>query len=111
MLYNAEYACSSSWNNSAQSYSVRLVRTEVLVQQPDTKPEVNPYLEKTTYDFGTIPVLGGSVTTTFTVQNPTKETLYITNVKTTCNCLVTTWTKYAIVPGESGSITVKLMMV
>ena len=109
MFYSAEYAYNGSWNNSAQSYSVRLVRTEVLVQQSDTKPEVNPYLEKTTYDFGTIPVLEGSVTTTFTVQNPTKETLFITNVKTTCTCLVATWTKYEIAPGESGSITVKFL--
>jgi len=109
LLNNTEYAHIGSWNNSAQSYSVRLVRTEVLVQQPNTKPEVNPYLEKTTFDFGTIPVLNGSATTTFTVQNPTKETLYITNVKTTCTCLIATWTKNAISPGELGTITVKFL--
>ncbi|GHT55267.1 hypothetical protein FACS189446_6360 [Bacteroidia bacterium] len=108
MLNNTTYAHSDGFN-SDDSYLIRLVRTEVLVQQPDTKPEVNPYLEKTTYDFGTIPVLSGSVKTSFVIQNPTKETLYITSVKTTCTCLIADWTRYAISPGESGTIAVKFL--
>lgn len=107
LLSNAVYASINQFDN-INPYSVRLVRTEVLVQEQDNKPEVNPYIENTTYDLGTISVLSGSATAAFIIQNPTKDMLYITNVKSPSSDLIVNWTSHGIAPGESGRITVKI---
>ena len=107
LLSNTSYAAINSFDN-INSYSVRLVRTDVLVQEPDNKPEVNPYIENSIYDFGTISVLSGSATAYFVVQNPTKDILYIYSVRTSSSDLVVNWTKQSIAPGDSGQIVVKL---
>ena len=107
MLNNTIYAHEKSFNNS-DFFSVRLVRTEVLVQKTDNKPVVNQYLEKPDFDFGKVPVLNGSVTVRFTVNNPTRSNITITNVNTNASWVIADWTKNAIAPGESGIITIKI---
>jgi len=107
MLNNAIYAHDRSFNNS-DSFSVRLVRTAVLVQKPDEKPSADRYLEKTDFDFGTVPVLNGSVTVTVIVHNPTKSSITIASVTTNASWVIADWTRNAIAPGESGTITVKI---
>jgi len=107
MLNNTIYAYDKSFNNSG-SFSVRLVRTEVLIQKTDTKPVINQYLEKPDFDFGKVPVLNGSVTVRFTVNNPTRLNISISNVNTNASWVIADWTKSAIAPGESGIINIKI---
>jgi len=107
MLNNAVYAHENSFNNST-SFSVRLVRTQILVQKQDERPVVNQYLEKADFDFGTVPVLSGFVTVRFIVQNPTKSNFTISTVNTNASWVTADWTKSSIAPGDSGIITIKL---
>ncbi|MFC6097487.1 DUF1573 domain-containing protein [Flavobacterium qiangtangense] len=41
----------------------------------------------------------------FTFKNTTKETILITNVKASCGCTATNYTKTPIKPGETASVT------
>ena len=41
----------------------------------------------------------------FTFKNTTKETVLITNVKASCGCTATNYTKTPIKPGETASVT------
>jgi len=107
MLNNSIYAHDKSFNNS-NSFSVRLVRTQVLVQKLDEKPVVNQYLQKAEFDFGTVPVLNGSVTVRFTVNNPTKSNITISSVNTNVGWVTADWTKNAIAPGGAGTVTVRI---
>lgn len=43
-------------------------------------------VDKDLYDFGTISMKNGKVTTTFKIQNPTAETLTLSKLYTTCMC-------------------------
>jgi len=107
LLNNTVYAHNNSFSSSG-SYSVRLVRTGVLVQRNDPTPSAITYIEKTTHDFGTVPVLQGSVTTTFIVQNPTRSELNITNVQTNASWITADWVRTAISPGDSRAITIRM---
>ncbi|RZJ75393.1 MAG: DUF1573 domain-containing protein [Flavobacterium sp.] len=57
-----------------------------------------------TYNFGDIEK-GKPVSHDFTFKNTTKQTVLITNVKASCGCTATNYTKTPIKPGESGSVT------
>jgi hypothetical protein len=107
MLNNAIYAHTRSFNN-AGSFSVRLVRTGILVQKSSTEPVVYQYLEKTDFDFGRVPVLNGSVTVRITVNNPTRSSVSISSVNTNASWITADWTKNPISPGESGIITIRI---
>jgi hypothetical protein len=61
--------------------------------------------ESTSRDFGEIPQ-GVPVDYTFTFKNSGDVPLVISQVKTTCGCTASNWTKEAIQPGESSEITV-----
>mgnify|MGYP003574971767 CR=1 FL=1 len=41
----------------------------------------------------------------FTFKNTTKQTILVTNVKASCGCTATNYTKTPIKPGETGSVT------
>lgn len=55
------------------------------------------------HDFGTIPQ-GVPVTHTFKVTNTGSEPLTITNVKASCGCTATEYTREAIPPGGEGIV-------
>ncbi|MCR5860951.1 DUF1573 domain-containing protein [Flavobacterium sp. J372] len=59
---------------------------------------------KDVHDFGTIEK-GKPVSYDFTFKNTTKQTILITNVKASCGCTATNYTKTPIKPGETGSVT------
>lgn len=59
---------------------------------------------KDTHDFGNIEK-GKPVSHDFTFKNTTKQTILITNVKASCGCTATNYTKTPIKPGETGSVT------
>ncbi len=48
---------------------------------------------------------GKPVSHDFTFKNTTKQTILVTNVKASCGCTATNYTKTPIKPGESGSVT------
>lgn len=48
---------------------------------------------------------GKPVSHDFTFKNTTKQTVLLTDVKASCGCTATNYTKTPIKPGESGSVT------
>ena len=60
------------------------------------------------HDFGHIRESDGRVTHTFRLRNEGKKPVAISAVNTWCGCMVASYTKRAIRPGESANITVTL---
>ena len=60
--------------------------------------------EKETHEFGTIEQ-GKPVSYEFTFTNTTSKDVTLTNVKASCGCTATNYTKTAIKPGERGIVT------
>jgi len=60
--------------------------------------------ETKTYDFGEIPV-GTPVDARFLLTNNSEDHLVISNVKTSCGCTASDYTKEPIAPGMASSIT------
>lgn len=56
------------------------------------------------FNFGDIEK-GKPVSHEFTFKNTTKQTVLITNVKASCGCTATNYTKTPIKPGEMGTVT------
>ncbi len=56
------------------------------------------------FDFGSIEK-GKPVSHEFSFKNTTKQTVLITNVKASCGCTATNYTKTPIKPGETGTVT------
>lgn len=59
--------------------------------------------QETTHDFGKIDQ-GKPVSTEFTFTNTGTTPLVISNVKGSCGCTVTEYTKEAIAPGKTGNV-------
>lgn len=59
--------------------------------------------EETTHNFGKIDQ-GKPVSTEFTFTNTGKTPLVISNVKGSCGCTVTKYTKEPIAPGKTGNV-------
>lgn len=57
-----------------------------------------------THNFGDIDK-GKPVSHEFSFKNTTKQTILITNVKASCGCTATNYTKTPIKPGETGTVT------
>ncbi|PHK20574.1 hypothetical protein VF13_42390 [Nostoc linckia z16] len=57
-----------------------------------------------TFNFGNVEK-GKPVSHEFTFKNTTKQTILVTNVKASCGCTATNYTKTPIKPGESGTVT------
>ena len=61
---------------------------------------------KESYDFGSIPKLGGTVTTDFTVKNTGTENLTIGTLTTSCSCTTATISSEDIEPGGEATLTI-----
>ena len=61
--------------------------------------------DKSTHDFGEVKEEDGPVSYTFTFVNSGAEAVQINGVQASCGCTTPQWTKEAIQPGDSGSIT------
>ena len=74
--------------------------------QPDQLP--GPYMTfvEESHDFGDI-YQGDKVEYIFNFENTGDTPLIITNIKVTCGCTATDWSREPILPGEESSITVK----
>ncbi len=79
------------------------VKPAAAVSTGNSKPSEITWTEDS-YNFGDI-AKGKPVSHEFTFKNTTKETILITNVKASCGCTATNYTKTPIKPGETGSVT------
>ena len=57
------------------------------------------------HSFGDNLEKGKPVSYDFSFKNTTKQTILVTNVKASCGCTATNYTKTPIKPGESGTVT------
>lgn len=78
------------------------IATPVAAQTPQTPSQLK--WEKETHEFGTIEQ-GKPVSYEFTFTNTTNKDVTLTNVKASCGCTATNYTKTAIKPGERGTVT------
>jgi hypothetical protein len=70
------------------------------------KPATEVKWEEASHNFGDIKK-GVPVNNDFTFVNTTSETIIITNVKASCGCTATNYTKTPIKPGETGFVSAK----
>lgn len=81
----------------------------IQAQQPQAKSagtQAEIKFDKEVHDYGTV-VKNGNGETTFSYKNVGKTPLILSNVRSSCGCTVPAWSKEPIMPGQSGSITVK----
>jgi hypothetical protein len=79
----------------------------VFAQDEDQTQPPGPFMvfEEDKHDFGDI-TQGDKVSYTFNFENTGDAPLLITNIKVTCGCTATDWSRDPILPGASSSITV-----
>ena len=77
--------------------------TATTTEEKNMKPSDITWVEDS-HDFGEIEQ-GTPVSHDFTFKNTTKQTVLITNVKASCGCTATNYTKTPIKPGETGTVT------
>lgn len=80
----------------------------VVAQSADAEESQNgPRItfSESTHAFGDI-YQGDKVTHTFAYENTGNEALVISDVRTTCGCTATNWSREPLAPGESSEITV-----
>lgn len=73
-------------------------------ESPSLKPVIK--FSETTFDFGSINEADGKVSHTFEVTNTGKADLVIENVRGSCGCTVSEWSKTAIAPNKKGVVSV-----
>lgn len=88
----------------AQSAEVKSVKKSVAPEA--VKPTKQSELKWTeeNHDFGEIEK-GKPVSYEFTFTNTSKQTVLLTNVKASCGCTATNYTKTPVKPGEKGTVT------
>jgi hypothetical protein len=101
--------------------SVSFAQTKAKVKQITTTPIAAPIApavaapavvqtpsqlkwEKETHEFGTIEQ-GKPVSYEFSFTNTTNKDITLTNVKASCGCTATNYTKTAVKPGDKGTVT------
>ena len=72
----------------------------------ELKPATEVKWQETNHNFGDIKK-GVPVTNDFTFVNTTSETIVISNVKASCGCTATNYTKTPIKAGETGFVSAK----
>lgn len=84
-------------------FTAILLTTTLVVAQNQAKDDLT--FGKTLHDFGSL-VFGADGTYEFTFTNSSKKPVILTDVKSSCNCTVPTWTKEPIQPGATSQIRV-----
>ena len=74
------------------------------VQAQQKEPRL--VFNKTTYNFGKIEEMGGTVTHKFTFSNTGAQPLIVNEVKASCGCTSPSWTQQPILPGKKGYVSV-----
>lgn len=101
----ALFACSLSFAQKADMKNpmTKAPATVAPVAQTQLKPS-NIKWKEDAHEFGDIEK-GKPVSYEFTFTNTTKETILVTNVKPSCGCTATNYTKTPVKPGEKGTVT------
>jgi hypothetical protein len=97
---NAQSSEESGVAKSADESPIGLKKT---LEQAN-KPEQMIRFNEETHDFGTIKRSDGKTNTVFTFVNCSYKPLVIDQVKTSCGCTVSKWTKTPVLPGETGYV-------
>ena len=86
--------------------AVTPMATPVVAPATPAAPQTPSQLkfEKETHEFGTIEQ-GKPVSYEFTFTNTTNKDITLTNVKASCGCTATNYTKTAVKPGDKGTVT------
>ncbi|WP_159799808.1 DUF1573 domain-containing protein [Flavobacterium sp. MK4S-17] len=92
-----------SFSASAQQATPKKSIVKAETKEKNMTPSGITWTEDT-HNFGDIEK-GKPVSHEFTFKNTTKQTVLITNVKASCGCTATNYTKTPIKPGEMGSVT------
>ncbi len=87
------------------SYGCANKNEKVVSVEVDNKEEALIEFEKKIHDFGRISE-GEIVSFTFFYQNTGKSNLIVNDIKSSCGCTNTEWTKEPVKPGEKGKIEV-----
>ena len=61
-------------------------------------------VDRTVHDFGDLQVGQGPVSCSYNIKNISKKEVTIFNVVSSCGCTDATWTREALKPGESGTV-------
>ncbi|MDP2160717.1 MAG: DUF1573 domain-containing protein [Flavobacterium sp.] len=80
-----------------------LVKPAITTTPAAAKPAAPVAWKAEVYDFGDIKK-GTPVSHDFTFTNTTKQTVLITNVKASCGCTATDYTKTPVKPGETAYV-------
>jgi len=86
---------------STPNYSLQKENKTDLLAQEEGKVVV----DKTVHDFGTIKQADGKVSAVFTLTNNSNTPIVINEVRTSCGCTASDWTKEPIEQGKSGTVT------
>jgi hypothetical protein len=90
-----------SVSSFAQKVEDKAQAAKLQVNLPATTSAIK--WEKDTHDFGDLEK-GKPVSHQFSFVNTSKETVLLTNVKASCGCTATNYTKTPIKPGEKGMV-------
>lgn len=102
LLAFALLVSSVSFAQTKSAPVVTPIAAPVAVQTPQTPSQLK--WEKDTHEFGTIEQ-GKPISYEFTFTNTTNKDITLTNVKASCGCTATNYTKTAVKPGERGTVT------
>lgn len=91
----------------ALSLLMMLLVVAAYAQDQETAKVTGPQItfEESEYNFGDIKQ-GEEVEHVFTFKNTGKVPLVLSNVRTTCGCTASEWTKQPVAPGKTGQVKV-----
>jgi len=89
---------------TAQEVKAKAKPAAITTSPVAQKPTSPVTWKEVSYDFGEIKK-GTPVSHDFSFTNTTKQTVLITNVKASCGCTATNYTKTPIKPGETANVT------
>jgi hypothetical protein len=90
---------------SASAQEAKTTKPTTLTTTPATVKPTSPVKWKEeSFDFGDIKK-GTPVSHDFSFVNTTKQTVLISNVKASCGCTATNYTKTPVKPGETATVT------
>jgi hypothetical protein len=89
---------------TAQEVKAKTKSAAITTTPAAQKPTSPVNWKEVVYDFGEIKK-GTPVSHDFSFTNTTKQTVIITNVKASCGCTATNYTKTPVKPGETATVT------
>ncbi len=100
----ALFVSALSFGQSAEIKTKKASKNPTMQIKPQSKKQSKVKWEVETHDFKDIEQ-GKPVSYEFAFTNTTNQTIMLTNVKASCGCTATNYTKTPIKPGDKGSVT------